>query len=199
MAWEIVSRLYCFFGMDDSSTLRMPDYPFKYNPIHDLESLWWIAIWTLTVNSPSGSPRNKDQNMWHWNIFWNKNYRYPLLSGHPTFVNFVTILPSPFQEVRIPLALLQSSLVNSYQVAERSYEVLNDQPFADSKLPRTFVERLAEAVQICPDVKFDSLQKSPLSVIPQNKRDTSPSTSRPSKRLRLSTQNGSGGSGRDGS
>jgi hypothetical protein len=198
IAWEVSRQSYRFFEPDGSLTLRMPDYPFKYNPIHDLESLWWIAIWTLTVNSPSGSPRNKDQNMWHHMIFQNKTDRDSLLRDYATFVNFVTILPLSFQEVGTRLAPLRSSLVISYQTAERSYETLNDQPFADSELPKTFIERLAEAVQTCPDVKLDSSQTSPVSMVPQNKRNASPPTSRSRKRQRAtSTRDESGELGHD--
>jgi hypothetical protein len=196
MAWEISKGSYCFFGNDsnDSFDDMEPDYPFQHNPIHDLESLWWIAIWTLTWNSPSGSPRNGDQNIWHWNIFHGMIDRFSLLSRHASFVKFVKALPLPFRKVGPQVASLRSSLVHSYETAEIPYKALNNQPFADSELPKTFVERLAKVVQICPDVKLDNSQKSLPSIIPQNKRDASPSTSRSGKRLRPSTQNKSDGS-----
>jgi hypothetical protein len=191
MAWEISRKSYRFFGTDsdDSFDHMEPTYPFKHNPIHDLESLWWIAIWILTAKAPFGSTYNKDQNAWHWSIFYSQVERHSILTYKAPFLHFIKTLPLPFREVGFRLASLRSSLVNSYQTAERSYEVLDDRPFADSELPKTFVERLAEVVQTCPDVKLDSLQKSPLSVIPQNKRDASSPTSKSNKRLRLSTQN----------
>jgi hypothetical protein len=24
-----------------------PDLPFRYNPLHDVESIWWVGVWLL--------------------------------------------------------------------------------------------------------------------------------------------------------
>ncbi|KIK15568.1 hypothetical protein PISMIDRAFT_114971 [Pisolithus microcarpus 441] len=36
--------------------------PFKFNPLHDMESLWWIATWTLYYHvDQEGSWRSSEQ------------------------------------------------------------------------------------------------------------------------------------------
>ena len=32
-----------------SRDAELANCPLKYNPLHDLESLWWVAVWTLFV------------------------------------------------------------------------------------------------------------------------------------------------------
>ena len=65
MAVEVERQLYLCLpttnlrpaGLDESST---DEPPFRMNFLHDLESLWWAAIWVLFhhtgANSPTESP-----------------------------------------------------------------------------------------------------------------------------------------------
>ncbi|KAI6140067.1 hypothetical protein EDD17DRAFT_1499893 [Pisolithus thermaeus] len=56
MACEVEAQKYLFqpHGLlpydDDDST------PFRFNPLHDMESVWWIATWTLSPRRSGGRP-----------------------------------------------------------------------------------------------------------------------------------------------
>ncbi|KAG9022754.1 hypothetical protein FRB95_014238 [Tulasnella sp. JGI-2019a] len=49
MAIEVARGAYVF-----NKPLRFAKYkqPFKHNPLHDLESVWWVAVWSIVSLSP---------------------------------------------------------------------------------------------------------------------------------------------------
>lgn len=48
MAAEVESETYSFLPPSDLSSDTAIEFPvFRYNFLHDLESLWWVALWMI--------------------------------------------------------------------------------------------------------------------------------------------------------
>jgi hypothetical protein len=65
MAVEVEERDFLFykeqppkdpFAEDYHGHESLPIIPFRYNPLHDLESIWWIAVWTIFLRQVVGRP-----------------------------------------------------------------------------------------------------------------------------------------------
>ncbi|KIK14032.1 hypothetical protein PISMIDRAFT_117779, partial [Pisolithus microcarpus 441] len=67
MANEVEAQKY-LFGL---VTVKAPgedcNLLFKFNPLHDMESLWWIAMWTLYyhVDQEGGQPSSEQITQFH--------------------------------------------------------------------------------------------------------------------------------------
>ncbi|KAI6017110.1 hypothetical protein EDC04DRAFT_2576906 [Pisolithus marmoratus] len=76
MACEVGARGYLFEGLvtlpiDDTHESRQRDqFPFEFNPLHDMESLWWIPTWVLYyhVDQEGGQP-SSGQAEWFQMLF----------------------------------------------------------------------------------------------------------------------------------
>jgi len=66
MAVEVADGCYNFFPMDDQlegDTHHTPQQDFVHNPLHDVESLWWILVWVLFCKTPTTEPPVDEEAM----------------------------------------------------------------------------------------------------------------------------------------
>lgn len=135
---------YCFRG-----TREKVLYEFRFNPMHDLESVWWIAIWTLLRDSPAGAGPTAAQGKMYSNVFHGEKNRLWVLAHDVDFEEiFETLLPSfnSYQTMR-PMDELRSELMEGYRKATKSHRKFNTAPYEDGKLPSLFDEKLTEIVE----------------------------------------------------
>ncbi|KAI6111282.1 hypothetical protein F5141DRAFT_1113645 [Pisolithus sp. B1] len=117
MACEVKAQKYLFqphglLPYNDDST------PFRFNPLHDMESVWWIATWTLYhhVNQEAGQPSTQQINAFH-KLFprW-LNSRFSTFSAHLAF----KVLPASFHRAAYepsPLKQLHSTFAKRFTSA----------------------------------------------------------------------------------
>ncbi|KAI5984951.1 hypothetical protein EDD15DRAFT_1687712 [Pisolithus albus] len=73
MACEVKAQGYLFQPRggkrrrEDKPLRKVFKCPFKFNPLHDMESLWWIATWTLFyhVDQEGGRPSSEQITQFH--------------------------------------------------------------------------------------------------------------------------------------
>jgi len=64
MAVEVRESRYLFYPPASEDPSRRILSPFRHNCLHDLESTWWIALWTTYVFAPS-APSEQDVIYFH--------------------------------------------------------------------------------------------------------------------------------------
>ncbi len=143
MAWEVQRLAYRFGGNS-----RRAIYDFRYNPMHDLESIWWIAIWTLLRNTPEDVIHSDAQKVMYQDVFKSK-MRGLVLRDNATFQELRETLPPEFNSDKIidPLNAMRSKLVQGYAEASASPVSFNCEPYNDKNLPSVFDKKLTEIVE----------------------------------------------------
>jgi hypothetical protein len=77
------ARKFYFAGRRNSKAITLPPVPWFHNPIHDLESAWWIAVWAFCY-------------LEHWvsdSVFTDNTQRAPIILLPGNFENECTGLP----------------------------------------------------------------------------------------------------------
>lgn len=165
MASEVACMRYMHFGWNgldakgvDQSGQRF--YKFRFNPLHDYESIFWIALWILTQNSPAGSPRSSEHRRYHESVFPGDHLgRGFLLSSSIMFeATLGQDLPEPFRNLVVRLGELRQTLLNAYIVLERSRSEFNERAFADDELPLSFERSLSNITIAAPDLTFHGFE-----------------------------------------
>jgi hypothetical protein len=129
-------------------------YEFRYNSIHDFESLWWMFVWFLTYISPTGGPRTKDQKLWHHQLFVLSMKRIDLLTSDSTFRYFTNALPENFRRAMAAPLAFRSELVGAYRIAEASSKSFDCSSAGEHQLPLKVVNILGGIHQQSPASQF---------------------------------------------
>lgn len=116
--------------------VRRPDAPiFRYNPLHDLESLWWVAVYFLVtrdVTSIGGEPPAERsvsdinaQRQWAEDIFWiGGNRRLPILrTGYFFLDKVIPCLHPSLIQLAWEIEAARQYLVGAYDSAEENVDV----------------------------------------------------------------------------
>jgi hypothetical protein len=187
MAYEVTNMQYfwphSYFGGDSRRSplssdeeLGTPDYDFRFNPLHDLESLWWVCLWFLAFHSPAGLERNFAHECWYNNLFVARSAeRIALLHFPPSFTSLREALPEQFIRTSTTFSKMRRLLVSGYQEAEASAQMFNTAPFGDHEVPAAFVKLAKEALEEAPNVTFHK-PEPPTEVEPERKRELGAST-----------------------
>jgi hypothetical protein len=104
--------------------------PFRYGMIHDLESLWWIAVWFLFHTHPIGTPYNPEILKIAGSIFtWHYNWgaRYEMLCNKSRWVSSVSALPAEFSALARQLDHFR---IHYIMMATKTFESLNPKGIA---------------------------------------------------------------------
>jgi hypothetical protein len=195
MAYEVSAMGYFWYsatgstedepiGGDYSALLPSQDgvqYEFRFNPIHDFESLWWMYTWFLTRNSPAGLPRNEGQESWHHVLFVLQRSRWDILSADQEFSRLMATLPDEFHVAKNGFSTFRRYLSKAYKLAESSSQSFDSSPFGDSQLPFSVVKMLKDVSEQSPELPFQrSSQKrkkaANLEPSPVSKRTRNPSS-----------------------
>ncbi|KIK22815.1 hypothetical protein PISMIDRAFT_651298, partial [Pisolithus microcarpus 441] len=63
MASEVEAQQYLFQPRGGKPRREGRKCPFRFNPLHDMESLWWIATWTLYYHVDQGGSRPSSEQI----------------------------------------------------------------------------------------------------------------------------------------
>jgi hypothetical protein len=111
---------------------RLPALIFRYNPLHDLESLWWIAVWMMFTHRDDRveqEPSNEDeesQSRYAERLFpriINGSGRLDALKNHVVFLNMLLCLPEAFYAAASKLESIRQTLVEHYYLVEGGTEI----------------------------------------------------------------------------
>lgn len=104
-----------------TEVLEAPRPPFFHNALHDLESIWWIAVYFL-VNKEVDSPISYDTEEQRWHagrLFYNKDARFAMFE-HPTeFADCIQTLHPSVRDAAQELNVIRKEFVRCYQLAEQ--------------------------------------------------------------------------------
>lgn len=134
MPSEALSMNYEWAGanlsLDEWSQINDPVW--FHNYIHDIESLWWVALWSLcffTVESADLTPNAKQAF----------DLLFPLgatsrsaMTNHSTFADRSRYFPHFNRRLATPMELWRRSIVNFYKEYEKEYPILKS--FSDEYL-----------------------------------------------------------------
>ncbi|KIN96406.1 hypothetical protein M404DRAFT_246366 [Pisolithus tinctorius Marx 270] len=92
--------------------------PFSYNPLHDLESLWWIQAWMIYfhVDHQDGH-RSPGQTRWFHELF--PRSRAARFAALATRIEY-DMLPASFRKAAHALELMRGGLISAYADSEES-------------------------------------------------------------------------------
>ncbi|KIK54996.1 hypothetical protein GYMLUDRAFT_886921 [Collybiopsis luxurians FD-317 M1] len=149
-----------------------PPPVFRYNAIHDLESVWWVLVWILTFNESSAStstmPKTRQEQM---NLLFDgkmgNNRRLPFFN-HPNFSFF----PSCFSFLQEPLTAFAQYLHNTYAEVERSFPSLNFDNTAFRQLHRNCINLFpAQLIKLAMPIKLEYVKERPQDAFVGGKRE----------------------------
>jgi len=123
---------------------------FWYNPLHDLESLWWIGIWLLLRNCARGEkpPAKLDEQLLLSQQLFPIRPRLANLYRHDNFWTKAmltaswAILCPDFVLMWLGLVVMRNTLVEPYEKAERSHDI-DESAFQDA-IHNIFISNLVE-------------------------------------------------------
>ncbi|KAJ3552849.1 hypothetical protein NM688_g3933 [Phlebia brevispora] len=104
---------------DGSSLLRRPPI-FRYNAVHDLESLWWIAVYFIVCyevadGDEKGSPDlSRSQRKLASELFWYPDSRLWALKHRDYFREGVLSLHPSMRKIGLALEILRQEMVSVY-------------------------------------------------------------------------------------
>ncbi|KAI9462725.1 hypothetical protein HD554DRAFT_1444130 [Boletus coccyginus] len=123
MAIEVESQAFLFVPDDLNVPLKLEDLTFRVNFLHDLESLWWAAMWVLLYNTDEDQPAGETQLDWFNEAFppsimSASRHLFFTLSRHP--VAAYRSLSNTYRDQSEPVIRLARSLRDHYKEAEKS-------------------------------------------------------------------------------
>ncbi|OCB90616.1 hypothetical protein A7U60_g2134 [Sanghuangporus baumii] len=164
VAVEAAGRIYTYLPEEDDDELeaelramvegRMADIrlketterstPFFHNDLHDLESLWWIAVWVLfsscpvsddgTVNAED-SERDEQREAASSMLFPSvelRRERRLFLQSKDAFYTRTAWMPDRFRSIKVVLNTLRRSIVRKYSKFEADYPDFRDDALGEA-------------------------------------------------------------------
>ncbi|KAI5993476.1 hypothetical protein EDD15DRAFT_895160 [Pisolithus albus] len=185
MANEVEAQKYLFAPIRVKAPGEDRNWcPFKFNPLHDMESLWWTATWTLYYHvDQEGSQPSSEQITQLHELFPRR------LDSASRFYAFRTaldyeVLPASFHRAGREVALMHGTIVAAYKESEMTEPPDYKNPL--EKLNSVFTERLASAFAASRNVRmFTPNAKRQQEDLTPNTRDTK---QRASETIRTSIQ-----------
>jgi hypothetical protein len=137
---------------------------FRYNPLHDLESLWWVALWMILNHRDSRDEvahSSADQQAGYARLFFPGSLRdagrIEVLTIENTLCDALHVLPPSFQFIAVQLEAVRRCLVDQYKEAEANAEI---NPAAFQGIHALFLNYLANAKNNSQEVKLCLLDGS---------------------------------------
>jgi hypothetical protein len=127
MAIEVESQRYKFRPRGMKTKLE-----FHYNPLHDLESVWWLAVWFIFSHVLQETPRVRDpttasNQLRQVKLLFPRHLAATSRSDQfevaTTFELACSSLPSSFRNAATRLEDARMALVDRYERAERGDEI----------------------------------------------------------------------------
>ena len=122
VSWSRATALFIY-----AQASWLPALIFRYNPLHDLESLWRIAVWMMFTHRDDRveqEPSNEDEEsqsryaecLFPWII--NGSGRLNTLKNHVVFLNMLLCLPEAFYAATSKLESIRQTLVEHYYLVQ---------------------------------------------------------------------------------
>ena len=121
--------------VDKEKNPRTDDTPegIYYNYIHDLESVWWIAVWALfnfekkdiganEIDSWAAKQRKLNKDTLFSGTVGNQD-RIEFLSMRKTYAKKTKCLPEYFENLPTTLGTIAEAIIELYQLKELNYQV----------------------------------------------------------------------------
>ncbi|KAI5993479.1 hypothetical protein EDD15DRAFT_2576126 [Pisolithus albus] len=153
IACEVEAQKY-LFQMPTDELFTPVEYSFKFNPLHDMESLWWIATWTLYyhVDEQGGRP-SSGQITEFYELF-------PIRLDSASRTNaFLTpldyeVLPASFQRAGLEVEYMRQRIRRAYTASEEELPPVYSNPL--KRLQSTFTNHLTSIVADSTDIRIFS-------------------------------------------
>lgn len=136
-----------------------------FHPIHDMESLWWLAVWSLTRHTVDSVPMGAIQRGYYLELFqipdWAPYFAFLGQTMEENPNTWTTSLPSSFESVALVMLLLAQSIKDAHANYQRKLpRTVNPDVYDDDQLPQMMVE-LFEIAQEHTAEAFHVLNSSP--------------------------------------
>lgn len=105
-----------------------PRYPFRYNVLHDLESLWWVAVFFIFKTQVVDTSKDADaqalpvsdaQRVSAEQLFHDRNERLSVMTDTGVFALHIRNIHPTLQPLAEQLETLRRSLIKAYKKAEK--------------------------------------------------------------------------------
>lgn len=132
--------------MKAAETRAQSFVPFRYNPLHDMESLWWVALFlllagTLVDAGPNSADTTNDQKVAQQRLseqlFCDKAFRINAFITDETLQSHLFSLHPRIAEIGIQLEKMRSHLTQGFRQAEKN--ITKPIPFA---LPPSLYQKI---------------------------------------------------------
>jgi hypothetical protein len=138
--------------------LDSPEWvPFTFNPIHDIESLWWLAVWSISRHVPTDSQVSYEQSKANIALFERLQGRPSFLRGKATQDRWTKCLPPSLQTFARVICEWSTYIVAQHQVAEFDLEKAIDcTAYRDIAAPQFAVQILT--LGFADDIQLQGIQ-----------------------------------------
>ncbi|KAG9016768.1 hypothetical protein FRB95_006563 [Tulasnella sp. JGI-2019a] len=152
MVIEVVRGAYVF---DKPQPFTKGSRLFKHNPLHDLESVWWLAVWFMVSLSPEAGGHSLQSHLDGYTTMFPKisdlaNSRLDFIGLKYHFMRFIyENLPEVFVESLGKLDDIKQQMLGWYEAAYKPFELLEQ---ADSEIFGHAYDRaveVMESAQVC--------------------------------------------------
>ncbi|KAF9805241.1 hypothetical protein IEO21_09131 [Rhodonia placenta] len=152
----------------------IPTTPFRYNPLHDLESIWWVAICFVFNNSVvkvGGKPPSMDasqrgsydsQEDFAELLTTSPRDRLTALAHETALAKKITHLHAAVRKIANALIKIKEELVNCYLEAEKQLDLIHHTVGQDL-LDNVFITWFGKVLRYLQkeDIEIDILDKDP--------------------------------------
>ena len=97
--------------------MKHTDRIWLYNPLHDYESIWWIAVWAIFSSKPNGVANDVMEKS-HYSVYRNRLSAF----ASATIVQACKLLPDELQPLGKVLVRMRIILVHAYRSYEKSFD-----------------------------------------------------------------------------
>jgi hypothetical protein len=145
IALEVVVQMYLFLpdpsdidpsmdlmDMIDEGNLSLSDpVSFTYNPLHDLESIWWIATFFIFQHFTIGGHNRQQLDKAVDELFptTQLSFRNTAFTSQPRYEQMIGYLPTGLQKHGQKLDMVRRKLVHAYRFAESNLATIRENSF----------------------------------------------------------------------
>ncbi|KAI5115422.1 hypothetical protein M0805_004009, partial [Coniferiporia weirii] len=170
---ETSAKPFQVSGLDDEPAAP----PLSYNCLHDMESVWWAAIWMLFLHEDSSEKSERTEadriqqaetanELFPRQMIFDK--RVLFLISRYTFKERTRCLPQSFQKIIAHPFSLRGALRTRYIQAEATLPTIDEDAF--NGVHKEFVQAFGLAILGSHNVKIDQLAMQPEAPAQSNKR-----------------------------
>ena len=161
---------------------------FFHNHLHDLESLWWVAVWVVFYNhfSPSGDQftlRDAEDQLKKARILFppmvGSTTRRDAFQGSELFKKACDLLHPNKKSVYLGLKILREQLIKHYNAVEKELPLSIRLEFSEDDIYDDFAGLFLNLKEDSPDLMLDFIPGIYTKLYKESKRPRSESTNDP--------------------